>query len=601
MASISASVSTKRTAGAVTLHKRLLAKKLKEAADAERGLVDPGPTDKAQAVGNGRRAPVSINKEPVDDFRRRLDYILSKDPQYDIKSVFKAIKQLPIARVYETAFDVLVKHKRPDDGANVLLQMQKNGLLASDETLAKTMTMTLSLMPPEEVDYDVVFLIGTIVGQESYTERQFEDLLKLMRLYDIDRHLISIVVNHFREMRESQGPYFPRLELVPDLVEALALEGKAEQAVDMLESVDVPYHVGRRRSVAIAYTRLLVAIRETNDWDEALAGRIERSVVQHKVRRQIPMTLMLAWAVSCGKYNAALEIYTMFQRDRDLVIDAYVFRALFEIPLAFNYSDKALSGDNELSTDMGLSTVGRVSVSEVAPRRLFRSMVISASGQAPIVVPDTALLATALAAFVHQRDYAAALVALRAFATYNAPLDPGAFYVVVKPLIQRMWGDLAGKRRLRTLQVKWGDRFLGVPFGAVRLSETTVARILDQVSREVFRVADPLGAPTAVEVPHLRLAGGAFYTGIRREVLEASWGPVVYAMPSMELMETVGAETDVLYKPDPLERLLRRALVAEIILSGEEDVDTAIQKIQGEVRLAEEEMGTMILSEKARR
>lgn len=583
------------------MHKSLLAKKLKEAADVGRELSDGGSTDKAQAATNGRRLPVTINKEPVDDFRRRLDYILSKDPQYDIKSIYKAIKQLPIARVYETAFDVLVKHKRPDDGANVLLQMQKNGLLASNETLAKTMTMTLSLMPPDQVDYDVVFCIGTIVGRETYTQKQFEDLLKLMRLYDIDPHIISIVVNHFREMRESRGPYFPRLELVPDLVEALVLEGKAEKAVDMLENVDGPFYAGRRRSVAIAYTRLLVAIREMNDWDEDLVGRIARSVVQHKVRRQIPMTLILAWAVGCGKYTAALEIYTMFQRDRDLVVDAYVFRALFEIPLAFRYSDKATSGDSKLSSDMSLSSVMRISISNIAPRCLFRSMVITASGQAPIVVPDTALLATALAAFVHQRDYAAALVALRAFATYDTPLDPGTFYAVVKPLVQRMWGDLTGKRRLRRLQVKWGDRFLGVPFGAVRLSETTVMRILDQVSREVFRLADPLGAPTAAEAPHLRLAGAASYVGVRREALEACWGPVVYAMPSMELMETVGAETDELYKPDPLERLLRRALVAEIMLRGEENMNFATQKIEGEVRLAEEEMGTRVMSEDARR
>ena len=59
----------------------------------------------------------------------------------------------------------------------------------------------------------------------------------------------------------------------------------------------------------------------------------------------------------------------------------------------------------------------------------------------------------------------------------------------------------------------------------------------------------------------------------------------------MELMETVSAETDEVYKPDPLERLLRRALVAEIMLGGEGDVNIAAQQVENAVRLAEEEMG----------
>ncbi len=136
--------------------------------------------------------------------------------------------------------------------------------------------MTLSLTPLDEVNYDVVLGICEIVGDRSYTEEQFGGLLKLMRLYDVDRHLVSIVSNHFREMRESRGPYVPRPELVPDLVEALVQEGSAERAADMLEDVDGSYPDRSRRLVAVAYTRLLVAIRDTNDWDEALGERIMR-------------------------------------------------------------------------------------------------------------------------------------------------------------------------------------------------------------------------------------------------------------------------------------------------------------------------------------
>ncbi len=48
----------------------------------------------------------------------------------------------------------------------------------------------------------------------------------------------------------------------------------------------------------------------------------------------------------------------------------------------------------------------------------------------------------------------------------------------------------------------------------------------------------------------------------------------------MKLMETVSAESDEMYKPDPLERLLRRALVAGIMLGGEGDVNIAAQQAE---------------------
>ncbi len=73
------SLSTKRTIGIVGVHKRLPAKKLKDAGDSGRKAFDAGPTNKAQTVTVGRRIPVSINKDPVEDFRRRLNlYAVNK-------------------------------------------------------------------------------------------------------------------------------------------------------------------------------------------------------------------------------------------------------------------------------------------------------------------------------------------------------------------------------------------------------------------------------------------------------------------------------------------------------------------------------------------
>ncbi len=59
-------------------------------------------------------------------------------------------------------------------------------------------------------------------------------------------------------------------------------------------------------------------------------------------------------------------------------------------------------------------------------------------------------------------------------------------------------------------------------------------------------------------------------------------------MLSMELMETVSAETDELYKPDLLERLLHRTRVTEIMLGEEGDVNIAAQQVKNTARLGED-------------
>lgn len=539
-------------------------------------------------IPHARRAAFSsFPKTRVDDFRYKLERQLAYDPNHDVKSIYKAIKKLPIpdSSAWEVAFDLLIRLKRTDDALNILVNMQKEGFVATDETEAKMMALSLSMTLPEEVTMEeVVYNMCQIVGQAGFTETQFLNLLSILDIYEVDPYLIAVVVNHFRDARPN---YVPRMELVQYVVEALVRAGEVEKALPILEGIPVTNATNKLKSISIAYTRMLTAISDTYDWNPVLVQHILRGVDQHKVPRQIPTTLLLAWAVSRKKYHVVLQLYNTIRRDH--VLDTYVYRVLLGMPLTFTYSPKTPR------------------FAPLSPRLLFHNMTLAmrpSVDSPPAVVPDINLITTALAGFMCQRDYGAAIVVLRAFPRFSLRLDNSVFYAVVKPLVHRMWGDLMHKRQMRRRQVKWGDHFLGAAYSTVVLSEALVTRVLEQVARETFFLRDPLYAPTAVEA--LRESTSAQgrglyvavdevpYLGNTMEGLQTRCGPVKYPMPSMETMETVYPQpcedVDIIYDATPLERLLQRAILAEILLAGQGDVDLAVGMVQDIIREAEEEI-----------
>ncbi len=196
-----------------------------------------------------------------------------------------------------------------------------------------------------------------------------------------------------------------------------------------------------------------------------------------------------------------------------------------------------------------------------------------------------------LAAFMHEQDYAAAIVVLRTFGAHGTSwtLTDGMFGAVINPLIMScIWSDEPAEG-----EVRWGERFLGTPLRRIHETDDFIRYMADQAARKTFSITDPVG-PLALdailqlyeEKPSVELL----------ESLEAAWGPVVYKLPELvsrnkgKSQPRSGNDTDTpVYSTIPLERLLSRANFADV-MPLEEDQALGVQKVWDMVRRAEEEM-----------
>ncbi|KJA16077.1 hypothetical protein HYPSUDRAFT_207317 [Hypholoma sublateritium FD-334 SS-4] len=239
---------------------------------------------------------------------------------------------------------------------------------------------------------------------------------------------------------------------------------------------------------------------------------------------------------------------------------------------------------------MHCASTAKISIAELAPRRLFHDLALAAAGPAPTMQPSAVLVRTMLTAFMEQEDYAAAIVVLRTFGTYGTAgsLTNGMFGAVINPLIRRLRNDAAAVG-----EAGWGARFLGTPLSNAHRPDKTIQYMADQASRESFDVTDPLGALTSLDT--MMLPAAERLGVVRRESLEVTWGPIAHKLPIHRVFPysnrdlRPNRDDNTQYSIIPLERLLLRAIFADVMLP-EKDQTVSVQKVWDIVRRAEEDM-----------
>ena len=180
----------------------------------------------------------------------------------------------------------------------------------------------------------------------------------------------------------------------------------------------------------------------------------------------------------------------------------------------------------------------------------------------------TSVLNTAVWAFLRQRDYAGLVVVLNSFDVHRVPLDHHTYYSIMKHLVGRIWIEVTSKRLISRLQVKWCDRFLGVHFNEIKLSEDLVQHILFLVSRTTFVLDAPFHP---LEEPSKYDDNGG------------------YKIPTMEMMQSVDTPDpqDFKYHVVPLKRLVRRAILANL---PDDSTTKASKRVNAAVSNAKREM-----------
>ncbi|KAF8952210.1 hypothetical protein BDZ97DRAFT_1880339 [Flammula alnicola] len=505
----------------------------------------------------------------------RVEDHIHSHPKHVARYIFtemnRVLPDTSPSAVYEGVLDVLIRHKRLEEAATVVQRMQKEGIFTSNVTDAKMIVMSLSLeLPPDVPAQDLIVRLAMIVKEPEYTEKNLVDLLKIMDSFKTERTFIGLIVESFRESRGEE--YTPRVELVPAFVEAAARAGDPEKAFEMVERVPTTNTNKRKTSINIAYTGLLTALRDTEAWNNEHVGRVMRGLDERKLPPTVHIyNLLLSWTIRSEQWLSVMPLYEALQDTDAITPDAYTFGTLLDMYESFRYDPN--------------------NPRFVAPRRIYHDLEYAAGRKNSAMVPSTRLMNSALDAFMHQRDYAAAYVVVNSFAHLRVPLNSATYYAVVKRVVHRMWKDIAHLRKVREGQVKWGDRFLGVPFDKVELSPAVVNRILFLVSKDKCAVADPmyLVEGDGKEVVDVDVKENADKT--KNE--SAGTDTVKYEMPSMEMMESVDPpkEPKSGYNPTPLKRLLRRAILADILVAdGGSDMEAAVKGVSKTIVNAKAEM-----------
>jgi hypothetical protein len=220
--------------------------------------------------------------------------------------------------------------------------------------------------------------------------------------------------------------------------------------------------------------------------------------------------ILLSREVRRGKPQNALAMYSTFKGMDFMLPDAQTFGSLFALYRRIR------------PRVMRKLILTPESTHLIPLRQLYSEFVDAAQHVNHPMVMTTSVLNTTVRAFLRQRDYAGLVVVLNSFDVHRIPLDHHTYYSIMKHLIGRIWIEVTSKRLMSQLQVKWCDRFLGVHFNEIKLSEDLVQHILFLVSRT--QLEDPL---------HLLEEPSKKYDDKGR-----------YKMPTMEMMQSVDT-------PDP--------------------------------------------------
>jgi hypothetical protein len=393
--------------------------------------------------------------------------------------------------------------------------------------------LAVALSLPQDDPQGMNDRLLAIVGGPGFNENNLFSLVQTMSSYDVDKLLVAVVVQTFRA---SMGPdYNPLPEVLAPLVASSVRLGYLEDAFGLLErATKKPRSRAARNFIYVAYVSFLSTLNETRAWDDDSLNRVIDLMNDRGLPLQIAVfNILLSREVRRGKPQNALAMYSTLKGMDFMLPDAHTFGSLFALYRRIRPRVMRKLALTPESTHL------------IPLRQLYSEFVDATQRIEYPVEMTTSLLNTAVRAFLRQRDYAGVFVILNSFSVYRLPLDHHTYYSIMKHIIGRIWIEVTNKRLISQLQVKWCDRFLGVNFNEVKLSEDLVQHILFLISREEF----------VLEAPLHPLAEPSKYNDNGK-----------YKMPTMEMMQSVDTPEpeDFKYQVVPLKRLIRRAIFANI-------------------------------------
>ncbi|PPQ66832.1 hypothetical protein CVT24_008691 [Panaeolus cyanescens] len=474
-------------------------------------------------------------------------------------------------KVYEAVSNFLIHRNFPSEAVSVVQRMQKAGYVPS--SLLQAQMVLVALAHSVGRTEPLVEQLTKYFESNDCTEKEFLLLFDTMNQLSINSEIIVTLVSSFVDSREPG--YIPDPKLLRYLIQASIKAGELDMAFEATNAIP-PTHPGLHEARG-AYVDILSAITDSGIRDSTAVDRVLHSMKEKGLQPNIAvLNVLLAREVRLNRRAAAFRIYRLIQSmaEKDPVFnpDRYTFGTMFAMYRAISLKAMRHFHGKPSSEDA------------YPPRALFRDFMrmcnrdvkTNTQGANPTtngtrtstIQPNATLLTTALKVFMRHRDYAGAFVSLSSFHHLGVSLDHRTWYSIIKPLIRRVWAEL--NTPPTATSIRWAYHFLGLTEKLPRnaLDERVVNGVLDTIARPTFSLMEPLYVP-----------GRALMAEGERK----------YKVPTMEMMESVMSPREgFVYEVNPLKRLLRRAVLAQVMEWEGGSVDA--KRVSEEIALAKKEM-----------
>jgi pentatricopeptide repeat protein len=456
---------------------------------------------------------------------------------------------------YDKLISFLVNNGFLTEAGGVFARMTKEGFVPSSDTYAQILAVTLAL---SDSDTDINNAFDAVISDPLFSEDRFVHLLQIMG--DIGAthdHLVRIAERYVDTREEG---YSPTKALVSKLVDAQSRAGLVEDAFEtLLRFGDLEVSGPTDPSIVI-----INALKDTNLSDKGSLDRILDLMREKNVQPNIALfNALISRELRLRSLPKAFSIYHLVRQLSEVASvspDGSTFAILFSV-LTRLYRPHRRSA---------LSRHYKLPDNSIPPRRLFHDL-LSSHARSPFQITPR-LLNIILRTFVFGHDYAGAFVALRAFRIFQQSVTAKTYYIVLRHIIHRILWDV--KRSRHVGESRWGDRFLGITsrarFKNLKIDEEMEGKILLVAKQPKFDLTGSLLKSAAVA----QRVGGPKYT-------TPTVGMIDGDEPVPQLMHL-----DIV----PLERILRRAVSAEMHDLLENDGDGVVERVSQIILGAKREM-----------
>ena len=425
-------------------------------------------------------------------------------------------------------------------------RMIREGFIVSLSLEAQILAIAMSQAENQSKNI-LISRFRSVIRREAFSPDDLLQVLGVMTYLDLPSELLLDVMADFTKTHKHVQPIEFDVRFLQDLANAAVKEGDIQTALDVVSAL--PRSDADETLLSRVYASFIAAIRES-----AYPSRDAVSAALNQMEKQgIPPSLpvwnsLISFEVRANSLHRPFAIFDALKKRPGLLPDHNTFGSLFKALNRF-YNPKRRKFRH-----------GRLLPDNIpSPRALYREMLgyVVRHPQEPQFHLTTSLLNTILRSFVFIKDYAGACLILRFFRMQRIPANVKTYFIVFRHLMNRVTYGIKAARKMGS--VTWADRFLGLPIpiydpnflNDLQLSNPLASYILDVCRRSSFALEEPLYL-------------------VNRPLNDGDISLAKYQTPTVEgMLAKVAVPLDQGFDSMPLERLLKKALLAEMELVQE--------------------------------